>query len=114
MSPADDTDGICARERGGNMQCTAQVPYRSHGAGGGEPRQGGAALDAVGADEQLRTLRGDGERAEAHHREGGDRKGCQRAAPQTEQRDRERAEAAHSAGLGASFTRTVSMRRKCP
>ena len=74
----------------------------------------GAALDAVGADEQLRTLRGDGERAEAHHREGGDRKGCQRAAPQTEQRDRERAEAAHSAGLGASFTRTVSMRRKCP
>jgi hypothetical protein len=38
----------------------------------------GAALDAIGADEQLRTLRGDGERAEAHHREGGDRKGCQR------------------------------------
>ena len=74
----------------------------------------GAALDAVGADEQLRALRGDGERAEAHHREGGDRKGCQRRGDRGGQRDRERAETAVSAGLGAGLKRTVRMRRLCP
>ena len=43
---------------------------------GGRGLAGRGPADVVGTNEQLRALRGDGERAEAHHRKRGDREGC--------------------------------------
>ncbi len=53
------------------MSRTVAMGLGGHGLAGLGP-----AVHVIRANEQLRALRGDGQRAEAHHRKGGDREGC--------------------------------------